>query len=126
MTVAYFTLVRPDRFKPKAADDAANVRWFAVDELPSLAFDHSTIIVMARRRLRARLDESANAFEFLPRTFTLAELRSVAEIVAGERLDPRKFRRRVLALELIEDTGKTRTGTGRAVRLYRARKQHTT
>jgi 8-oxo-dGTP diphosphatase len=125
VTVAYFTLVRPDRLKPKAADDAANVRWFAVDELPSLAFDHAKIIAMSRRRLRATIDEFANAFQFLPRAFTLDELRSVAEIVAGERLDPRKFRRRMLALERIEDTGKTRAGTGRPARLYRARKRPT-
>ena len=76
VTVAYYTLVRPDRLKPKAASDAANVRWFAVDELPSLAFDHAEIIAMARRRLRARLDESADAFGFLPKTFTLEELRT--------------------------------------------------
>ena len=68
-------LVRPDRLKPKAASDAANVRWFAVDELPTLAFDHAEIIAMARRRLRARFDESAAAFGFLPETFTLEELR---------------------------------------------------
>jgi 8-oxo-dGTP diphosphatase len=121
VTVAYYTLVRPDRLKPKAASDAANVRWFAVDELPSLAFDHAEIIAMARRRLRARLDESSAAFGFLPKTFTLEELRAVVEIVVGERLDPRNFRRRVLALELVEETGEIRTGTRRPARLYRAR-----
>ena len=120
VTVAYYTLVRPDRLKPKAASDAANVRWFAVDELPTLAFDHAEIIAMARRRLQARLDESADAFGFLPKTFTLEELRTVFEIVSGERLDARSFRRRVLVLGLVEETGKTRTGTGRPARLYRA------
>jgi 8-oxo-dGTP diphosphatase len=122
VTVAYYTLVRPDRLKPKAASDAANVRWFAVDELPSsLAFDHAEIIAMARHRLRAKFDESAAAFGFLPKTFTLKDFRAVAEIVAGKRLDPRTFRRRVLALELIEETGETRLGTRRPARLYRAR-----
>jgi 8-oxo-dGTP diphosphatase len=120
VTVAYYTLVRPDRLKPKAASDAANVRWFAVDALTSMAFDHAEIIAMARRRLRARLDESADAFGFLPKTFTLEELRAVDEIVGGERLDPRRFRRRALALELVERTGKTRAGSGRPTLLYRA------
>jgi 8-oxo-dGTP diphosphatase len=98
VTAAYSTLVRPDRSKPKAALDAANVRWFAVDVLPTLAFDHAEIIAMARCRLRARLDESADAFGFLPKVFTLDKLRTLDEIVAGGRLDPRKFRRRVLDL----------------------------
>jgi 8-oxo-dGTP diphosphatase len=77
---------------------------------------------MARRRLRARFDESAAAFGYLPKTFTLEQLRKAAEIVAGERLDPRSFRRRVLALELIEEIGKTPTGARRPARLYRARR----
>ncbi len=123
VTVAYYTLVRPDRLYPKAGSDAAAVRWFAVDELSPLAFDHEQIIAMARRRLQARLDESADAFGFLPKTFTLEELRKVNEIVVGARLDPRQFRRRVLALELIEDTGKIRTGTRRPERIYRATKR---
>jgi 8-oxo-dGTP diphosphatase len=123
VTVAYYTLVRPDRLHPEAASDATNVRWFAVDALPSLAFDHAKIIAMARRRLRARLDESADAFGFLPKTFTLDELRRVHEIVGGERLDSREFRRRVLALELIEETQNAQAGTRRPVRLYRARKR---
>ena len=123
VTVAYYTLVRPDRLHPESASDAANVQWFAVDELPSLAFDHAEIIAMARRRLRARLDESADAFGFLPKTFTLDDLRSLDEIVGGKRLDPRGFLRRVLALELIEETGKTRSAARRPAPLYRARRR---
>jgi 8-oxo-dGTP diphosphatase len=122
VTVAYYTLVRPERLKPKAASDAANVRWFAADALPPLAFDHSEIIAMARCRLRVRLDESADAFGFLPKTFTLDEFRMAAEIVGGAKLDPRRFRRRVSVLELIEETGKTRAVARRPVRLFRARK----
>ena len=120
VTVAYYTLVRPGRLKPKASSDAANVGWFGVDELPTLAFDHAKIIALARRRLGNRLDESPAAFGFLPKTFTLGEFRAVSEIVRGERLDPEKFRRRKLACGLIEDTGETKTVGGRPARLYRA------
>jgi 8-oxo-dGTP diphosphatase len=120
VTTAYYTLVRADRLKPKAASDAAYVRWFAADALPTLAFDHAQIIATARRRLRARLDESADAFGFLPKTFTLEQLRLVDEIVGGERLDPRQFRRRVLALELVGETGKPQAATHRPARLFRA------
>jgi 8-oxo-dGTP diphosphatase len=109
--------------KPKAASDAANVRWFALDELPTLAFDHAEILAMARRRLRARLDESADAFGFLPETFTMDELRILVEIVSGVPVEARSFRRRVRVLGLVEETGETRTGTRRPARLYRARRR---
>ena len=88
-----------------------------MDGLPTLAFDHAEIIATARRRLRTRFDEAADAFDFLPETFTLHEFRTVAEIIQGEPLDPRNFRRRVLALELVEDTGKTRAGGRQPARL---------
>ena len=123
VTVAYETLVRPDRLKPKAADDAAEVDWFGVDELPTLAFDHAEIIAMARRRLRTRFDQSAGAFGFLPETFTLDEFRTVAEVIQGEPLDPVRFRGRMLALELVEETGETRSLGRRPARLYRARRR---
>src|SRR5262249_52065371 len=62
VTVAYYTLVQANRLNPRAADDAANVGWFRVDDLPPLAFDHAAIIALARRRLLAHLGESAAAF----------------------------------------------------------------
>ena len=120
VTVAYFTLVRPDRLAPKAASDAAGVRWFAVDDLPSLAFDHPTIIAMARDRLRSRLEASPSSFGFMPETFTLDELRRLHEIVRGESLEPREFRTRVQAVGLVEPTSESRSGGRRPVPLYRS------
>ena len=95
------------------------VRWFEVDKLPSLAFDHAAIIALARGRLCFRLDGVRGRVWLSPQKFTLNELWTLYEIVGGERIDPRKFRRRVLALELVEETGKIQVGTRRAARLYR-------
>jgi 8-oxo-dGTP diphosphatase len=120
VTVAYLTLARPDRLSPKAASDAAGVRWFGVDSLPTLAFDHGEIILMARRRLRCRLEASAAAFGYLPGTFRLDELRRLHEVVRGERLEPRKFRTWARALGLVEEAGESRSGGRHPARLYRA------
>ena len=38
----------------ETADDAASARWFAMDEVPSLAFDHDRILQMAVNRLKER------------------------------------------------------------------------
>jgi 8-oxo-dGTP diphosphatase len=120
VTVAYLTLVRPDRLSPKAASDAASVGWFAVDELPPLAFDHGEIIAMARRRLRRRLEESAGTFGYLPGTFHLEDLRRLHEVVRGERLEPRAFRSWALAVGLVEEAGRAASGGRHPTRLYRA------
>ncbi len=120
VTVAYYTLVRPESVKPEAGSDAAKVRWLVVDELPKVAFDHAQIIAMARQRLTKRLYESVDAFGYMPKTFTLPELRTVMEIVGGEPIDRRAFRHVVLALKLVQDTGKMRGTSRRSNRIYRA------
>lgn len=120
VTVAYLTLVRAADLDPKAASDAAGVRWFPADSLPPLAFDHGEIIAMARRRLRSRLEESAGAFGYLPETFTLDELRGLHEVVRGEALEPRKFRSWALAIGLVEEAGESRAGGRHPSRPYRA------
>ena len=38
----------------ETAEDAASARWFAMDEVPSLAFDHDRILQMAVNRLKER------------------------------------------------------------------------
>lgn len=37
----------------KGGDDAAEARWFAIDQIPPLAFDHQEILGEALRRLKA-------------------------------------------------------------------------
>jgi 8-oxo-dGTP diphosphatase len=50
ITVAFVALVNAGEHAPEAADDAAEVRWFALDALPALAFDHAEIIAAAQER----------------------------------------------------------------------------
>jgi len=121
ISVAYFALVPEHRLPaPRAASDAAEVAWFPVSKLPPLAFDHGDIIAMAQQRLVAKLAYSSIALQFLAETFTLGELQQVYEIVQGESLDKRNFRKRILALDLIEETGQLRrTGRHRPAREYR-------
>ena len=125
VTVAYYTMVRAGHLKPpRAGSDAAGVGWFALDGLPDLAFDHAEIVSLARRRLKARLDQSPAAFGYLPAAFTLGEMRALYELVGGESLDPRAFRRWALCAGLIEPADAVRTGgTRRPVRLYRPRRR---
>ena len=54
VTVAYLAQVAPDALKPVAADDADAVGWFALDELPPLAFDHAMLLARVRARLTDR------------------------------------------------------------------------
>jgi len=120
ISIAYYALVPSDRLRVRAASDASDAKWFALDEMPELAFDHNQIIKQAHGRLVAKLDYSTIAFQFMAETFTLSELQAVYEILLDEELDKRNFRKWILALEQVEETGELRrTGNHRPARMYR-------
>ena len=121
ISVAYLALVDAGQLQPRAADDAADVGWFSVHNLPSLAFDHVDILKCALQRLRHKLESTALGSLFMPEEFTLSELRRAFERILNEKLDGRRFRRRILAADILEETGRRRGGGRRAVRLYRFR-----
>ena len=52
ISTAYFTLVKKNKVTVTAADDAAEIGWFPVDDLPPLAFDHEDILEVAWERLK--------------------------------------------------------------------------
>lgn len=101
--------------------DAQLAQWFPVDHLPPLALDHGEVIGYALRRLRYKLEYTAIGFQLLPETFSLSELQKVYEMILGEKLDKRNFRRRILQAGIIEETSTRRAGEGRPARLYRYR-----
>lgn len=97
-----------------------NIRWFPIDELPILAFDHNEIVEYALYRLQNKVEYSRIAHSFLGEEFTLAQLREVYEAILGRSLDPANFRRQIAASKSIIDTGKRVEGTRhRPPRLYR-------
>ena len=63
-------------------------------EAGPLVFDHDEILAVALERIRGKIDYSDIAFELVPPTFTIPELRAVHEVVKGVVYDPGNFRRR--------------------------------
>jgi 8-oxo-dGTP diphosphatase len=54
VSVVYLAQINAEDVQPAPADDAAEVGWFSIDELPQLAFDHAMILDRARTRLLNR------------------------------------------------------------------------
>ena len=105
--------------EPGTAGNAHNVRWFPVDDLPELAFDHTTIVEYALWRLRHRMDAPNVVRQLIADPFTLGQLHDVVEAVLGEEIDLANFRRKMLASHTLEDTGEVaREGRRRPAALY--------
>jgi 8-oxo-dGTP diphosphatase len=102
-----------------ACDDAAVD---AVDAAAAcdVAFDHASIIGMAVKRLRGKLDYTPVGFQLLPAEFTLRQLQDIHEAVRGDVVNKDSFRRRMLASGHLEATGNHERGvTWRPAELYR-------
>lgn len=120
VSVAYYALVNLRDHQVQAASDAREAAWFGVHDVPSLAFDHAEILRMALERLRGKLRYQPVGFELLPKKFTLSELQHLYELVLERTLDKRNFRKRVLAMDLLEETDEVQQDVAhRAARLYR-------
>ena len=51
VSVAYWGIADPDAQKVVPATDAKDAKWFPVDDLPPLAFDHAIIIAKALEQI---------------------------------------------------------------------------
>jgi len=84
---------------------------FPLEEPPAeLVFDNDEILHFARQRLRNKVEYALVAFQFLPRHFTMAQLRPVYEVILARGKDPTNFRRRVEATGSIVPTGHSVSG----------------
>ena len=120
VSAAYYALVRLSDHRLQAATDAKDARWFDVQQLPTLAFDHAKILQMAKERLQSKVRYQPIGFELLPKKFTLRQLQQLYEVVLERELDKRNFRKKILSMEILKELDETESGVAhRAARLYR-------
>ncbi len=121
VTVAYYALVNLARYRELRPDtDAADARWFPMDALPELAFDHGGILSTAWERLQGKVRYQPVGFELLPPEFSIAQLRKLYETILGTSFDRRNFRKKFLQMELLIELDKQEEGKPhRGAKLYR-------
>lgn len=105
ITIAYYALVKISDVK--GGDDAKEARWFPIDEVPHLAFDHDVILRDALNRMRERIHFHPIGYELLPEKFTLKQLQSLYEAVLGINFDRRNFAKKMLHLEILTQLEET-------------------
>lgn len=116
ISIAYTGLVRPDIAKSYQHKEAF---FIPVKKITSLAYDHKDMLQIAMKRLQGKLSYTTIIQHLLPRHFTLSELQSAYETILNKKLDKRNFRKKVLALKILKDTGNTQDGVkNRPAALY--------
>ncbi len=102
ITIAHYALVKIQEVK--GDDDAADARWFALDEVPQLAFDHDQILRKAEKALRQQILFEPIGFELLPEKFTIKELQNLYEAILDMHFDRRNFYNKMKRLGMLEQT----------------------
>ncbi len=110
ITVAYYSLVKLMDFEPSPSSFARNVDWFAIDDVPRLAFDHNSIVQQALSALQGHLRQRAVGFNLLPPKFTLGQLQRLYEAILRVELDKRNFRKKMLKKGILQPLDEKQQG----------------
>ena len=105
ITIAFYALAKKSFVE--GGDDAANAQWFALNEVPRLAFDHDFILRKTMERLRMDIHFEPIGFGLLDKEFTMSELQRLYEAILGVQFDRRNFYKKMLQtgiLEMVDDT----------------------
>ncbi len=124
ITIAYLALIASEEMqllKDTRSDDLA---WVVLDEVKDnfkLAFDHQEIVTACHDRLKAKVRYTSLPVNLLPAMFSLSELQKIFEIILGNTLEKKSFRRRIIDANILVDTGHMKTASHRPAKLYRVK-----
>ena len=120
LATAYLGLV-PAGVDPEVPPDT---RWHPVARLPKPAFDHGSVALAGRERLRAKLSYTNIGFALAPPSFTISELRALYRAALGHDVSATNLQRVLVRRRLLEATGEVRASGragGRPAALFRFR-----
>ncbi|TML18171.1 MAG: NUDIX hydrolase [Actinobacteria bacterium] len=120
LATTYLGLV-PSDLDPELPRDTD---WQPVDDPPELAFDHRSIVLAGRERLRAKLSYTNLGFALAPAEFTISELRDLYAAALGHDVSATNLQRVLLRRDVLEPTGRRRASGpsgGRPGSLFRFR-----
>lgn len=120
IAVTHFALLPYNSVNLSYAPNALHAKWVPLDKLPVLAFDHEKIIKYAVERIKNKLEYSNIAHALLPEKFRFSELQDIYEIILGQKLDKRNFRKKMFTFDLVKPTGQIyKSGNHRPAMLYK-------
>lgn len=120
VTIGYYTLVNREDYNIKASLKVIEAKWYKINEIPDLIFDHNEILDFSLLQLRNRVRQAPIGFNLLPEKFTLLQLMHLYEEILGIELDKSNFRRKILHMKLLTALDeKQKDVSHRAAKLYK-------
>jgi ADP-ribose pyrophosphatase YjhB (NUDIX family) len=104
ISVAYYALIRINQQDTELLKDHG-ARWWPVSKLPKLIFDHNEMVEDSLIALRKKARSEVIGRELLDDMFTLTQLKKLYEAIFQHDLDAGNFRKRILSMGVLENTG---------------------
>jgi len=120
VTVSYFGTVIPSSMKLVASTDSKDAKWFPINEIVTLPYDHIKILEMAFERLKSKLNYQPIGFNLLSKKFPFSDLENLYMTILQKKIDRRNFRKKILSFDFLEETNEIiKKGSGRPAILYK-------
>ncbi|AEH02339.1 NUDIX domain-containing protein [Lacinutrix sp. 5H-3-7-4] len=117
VTVAYYFLLNTEDVDIES--NMNNARWFPLNNLPELGFDHNKIIKEAYEDLKEKCLSEPIIFKLLPDKFTINDVQDLYESILGIEIDNRNFRRKLINKKYIIALDEKQVGVSkRPAQLY--------
>ncbi len=101
ISVAYYALLKAQDLDLEHVK-THGARWCPVNQCDHLIFDHDQMKNVALKRLQRKAKNQPIGFELLPGTFTIPQLQSLYEAIYLKKFDNRNFRKKLLAMNILE------------------------
>ena len=88
----------------KETQNTSDAEWMTIESIKDLAYDHDEIIESSYKMLKSMIVKSNILASLFPHGFTMPEIQKTYEAILETEFDRRNFRRKILSLNLIEDT----------------------
>ncbi len=120
ISVGFYAITDMVKARPKADFLSSECRWFPIDALPHLGFDHDEMVREALFTMRMHLYHFPVGKNLLPEKFTLKEIRQFYEVMSGKPLHATNFPNKLIKMGLIDRLEeKKRIGAHRSPTYYR-------
>jgi ADP-ribose pyrophosphatase YjhB (NUDIX family) len=100
ITVEYYALIKIDDKATNLIKDYG-AKWYTLDALPKLIFDHDLLVEKALEKLRLRSSYEIIGRKLLPEKFTITRLRNLYDQIFQKQFDPGNFRKKILSLKVL-------------------------
>ncbi len=125
VAISYIALIDSQRVNIlKNTRNTSDAYWCPIDKVPALGFDHNEILNDAIKELQKQIIKSNILKSLFPNGVTMPELQKTYEIILNKKFDRRNFRKKILSLNLIDDTNTTNKFEGnKPAKVYKFKKK---